>query len=139
MPSYKENDNKIPAHNGEVLMLLAKRSKMDRDEIARRLGIRPNYLSDCYRRPMLSRKIKLASARVFGVDESIFETGIGYEIPIGQDERVGEAEVEYKTLIKENARLKEENARIAAELLREREVSDDLRRALVLIAGNRSE
>lgn len=116
-------------------MLLVKRSRKDGVEIAQEMGINQSSLSRLYKSHKLTIKIKRAAAAVLGVDLSVFETGYGYDIPFEKLERVGEAEVEYRALMEENARLREENARIAADLLREKEVSDDLRRALVLIAG----
>lgn len=127
-----DTENNI--HQGEVLMVLVKRSKSDRTAIAKLLGVTGNYLSDAYRRPVLTRKMKLAAATVFGVDESVFEHGIGYEsldIEQGRVEEPGEIE----RLREEVGRLREENARIAEELLRERGLSDSLQAALRVISG----
>lgn len=131
-------DNKKQVHQGEVLMLLSRRSRLEGAEIAQRMGISRNYLSDVYRRESLSSKIRLSAAAVFGVDIDIFETGLGYEMPQARAERVGEADEEYNPLIYENERLKNENARLAAELFREREVSDDLRKVLMTISGGKT-
>lgn len=132
-------DNNKHVHQGEILMLLSKRSHLDGAEIAEKMGISRNYLSDIYRRERLSKKIIASAANVFGVEVSIFDTGIGYSIPNSTVERVGESGDYYKSLLEEVERLKDENARQAAEILRERQVSDDLRRALLLIAGKKIE
>lgn len=128
-------DNKKQVHQGEILMLLSRRSRLDGAEIAQRMGISRNYLSDIYRRESLSNKIRLSAASVFGVDIDIFDTGLGYELPSSREERVGEPDEAYNNLIAENARLREENAKIAEDLLRERAANEDLRKTLLLIAG----
>lgn len=119
-------------------MLLSKRSRLSRDVLANKIGISVNYLTNAYRRPVLSEKIKARAIELFGVEESIFETGIGYDLPEPNLDRVGDAGEDYNTLQEEVRRLKAENARYAEEILREREVSKDLREALLLVAGKQS-
>lgn len=131
-------DNKKQVHQGEILMLLVKRSKMDGIEVAKMMNINHSYLSKLFKQSRLTVKVRNAAAITFGVDIDIFDTGLGYELPQARAERVGEADEEYNPLIEENERLKNENARLAAELLREREVSDDLRKVLMTISTGKT-
>lgn len=126
-------DNKKEVHQGEVLMLLVKRSKMDGIEVAKMMNINPSYLSKLYNYGRLTIKVRRAAAITLGVDIDIFDTGLGYELPASRQERVGEPDEAYNNLIAENTRLREENAKIAEELLREKTLSDDLRKVLVQI------
>lgn len=127
--------NKIPLHEGEILRILVRRAGFRVDDIAPQLGLIPNSLSRAFKSSKISKKVKRKAVEVLGVDESIFETGLGYEIPESREDVVGDDGEEYRALAMENERLKEENARLAADLLRERDLSEDLRRALLLIAG----
>ena len=74
-------DNEKKPHQGEILMLLVKRSGVDGKDLAKEMGINKSYLSESFKKPNLSAKIKRAAAQVLGVDESIFEQDPGYVLP----------------------------------------------------------
>lgn len=117
-------------HQGEVLMLLVKRSSLDGIEVAKSMDINPSYLSRLYKSKSLTNKVKNKAAKILGVDPSIFDTGIGYEIPSSQGS-VEEPDEEFLALEAEVARLEEENRQLAEELLKEKAISDELRKLLL--------
>ena len=128
-------DNEKQVHEGEILMLLVKRSKMEGLEVAKSMGINQSYLSKLYNQPRLTSKVKVAASRVLAHDVAIFDTGIGYEIPEQRPIVLEDGGNEYARILDRVKVLEEENARMAADLLREKGVSDDLRKVLVKIAG----
>lgn len=79
---------------GEVLLLLVKRSKKSNTEIAKMLDIHPNHLSKLFKSEKLTIKIKQKAANAFGVPVSWFEGKYLPHIP-GFDFHVDEPEVEY--------------------------------------------
>lgn len=118
-------------HQGEILMILVKRSKMDRTEIAKTLNISPQYLSMLFKKSTITKRKRMEIAQFFGVDESVFETGVGYSLPnttsvAAEDRPELEAELQ---------KLEQENKRLAAQLLREQEINDDLRVLLRRVLG----
>lgn len=112
-------------------MILVKRSKMDRTEIAKTLNISPQYLSMLFKKSTITKRKRMEIAQFFGVDESVFETGVGYSLPnttsvAAEDRPELEAELQ---------KLEQENKRLAAQLLREQEINDDLRVLLRRVLG----
>ena len=65
-------DNNKKAREGEVLMLLVKRSGKEGREVAESLGITPGYLSTLYKSEILRKVFKKRVIAYFGVDESVF-------------------------------------------------------------------
>lgn len=127
----KENS----VHQGEVLMLLVKRSGLEGLEVSKRMGINQSYLSKLYKSASLTHKVRISAARVLGVDISVFDDGLGYAYPSGVEAPLREPDQVYDAIDAEIERLKDENARLASELLREREMSDDLRALLKILAA----
>jgi len=66
---------------GEILLLLVRRSGRDGKEIAEMLNIHPNHLSKLYKSESLTQKIKRSAARIFKVDESVFFNINGIGLP----------------------------------------------------------
>ena len=66
---------------GEVLLLLVHRSGMKDKDVAAYLKIHPGHLSKIKKDEFLSTKVKDAAAELFGVDVSVFESGMDYALP----------------------------------------------------------
>lgn len=77
-------------------MLLVKRSRISNEEVAKNMNIARGYLSDSFRRPVLSKKMIKSASEFFGVDESVFQTGLYPGIP--EDSRVEEPDPELEEL-----------------------------------------
>lgn len=122
------NENSL--HEGEILRLLIKRAGFRVDEFAKSLDLNPNNLSRIFRSEKLTKKVKSKSASILGVDISIFETGFSYDISESQGS-VEEPDEEFLALEAEVARLEEENRQLAEELLKEKAISDELRKLLL--------
>lgn len=120
--------------NGEILLVLVRRSGLEGREVAAKLGIDPATLSRLYKKDHLSKSIIDSASELFGVDKSIFETGLGYEIPDLKAE-FGEPNEEYKALQEEVDRLHDEVRRLSAEVAREKGINEDLRKLLLKISG----
>ncbi|MBU3682394.1 MAG: hypothetical protein FGM16_10725 [Flavobacterium sp.] len=120
-------------HQGEVLMLLVKRSGLEGIEVAKSMDIHPSYLSRLYKSKSLTSKVKSKAALLLGVDASIFETGLGYDIPALQG-IVEEPDEEFRALEAEVERLEEENRQLAEELLKEKAISEEFRKLLLQMA-----
>ncbi len=126
------------AHQGEILERLVKKSGLKKGEVSKNLNIHPSHLARVFSSEVISSKIKREAAAFFGVDLAMFEEGPAYEMPPEAADRVGDDGEEYKSLAAEVERLKAENAKMAEDLLRERGLTDDLRAALRVIAGNKA-
>ena len=105
------------------------------NDVALKMNVRPSSLSRSFASETLTPKARRQAAQILGVDESVFDTGIIYKPPVPTFDVLNDAAPNNSSIMEENERLKRENARLAEELLREREMSDDLRKALLLIAG----
>ena len=116
-------ESKFALKQGELLKLLADRSKLSKVEIAEQLRINPTTLSKIFKYPKLSPKIRAEGARLFKVPIEYFE-GVGvqdvtlpiFEEPPPPEYRTGStwqdiAEQEGK-MRAEIARLKEENRQL---------------------------
>lgn len=79
---------------GEVLLLIVKRSRKSNTEIAKMLDIHPNHLSKLFKSEKLTNKIKQKAIAVFGVDASVFGGKEFPDIP-GVDFEVNEPEIQY--------------------------------------------
>ncbi len=66
---------------GEVLLILIHRSGMRDKGVAQYLKIHPGHLSKIKKDEVLSAKVKAAAAELFGVDVSVFESGMDYALP----------------------------------------------------------
>ena len=117
--------------HGEVLLLLVKRSGKEGKEVARDLGLAPSYLSTLYKSDSIREVRRRQIAQYFGVDASIFETGEGLPDMTKAEEHTGKYANVDPDVLEENRRLKEELERTINDLMREREISDDLRAALM--------
>ena len=71
-------ENKFALKQGELLKLLADRSKLSKVEIAEQLRINPTTLSKIFKYPKLSPKIRAEAARLFKVPIEYFE-GVGVQ------------------------------------------------------------
>ena len=89
-------ENEKTLHQGEILMLLVKRSRISNEEVSKNMNIARGYLSDSFRRPVLSKKMIKSASEFFGVDESVFQTGLYPGIP--EDSRVEEPDPELEEL-----------------------------------------
>lgn len=118
------------AHQGEILEYLVKRSPLKKGEISKMLKIHPSHLARVMASDTVSPKIRHEAAKLFGVDVSIFEKGLGYEI-VSSNDVVEEPDEEFLALEAEVARLEEENRQLAEELLKEKAISDELRKLLL--------
>lgn len=122
------------AKKGEILLILVRRSGLEGKEIASKLGIDPATLSRLYKKEKLSKSIIDAASEVFGVDKSIFETGIGYDVP-DKTLNAEEPDEEYLALEAEVERLHDEIRKLSAEVAREKGINEDLRKLLLKISG----
>lgn len=87
-------DNKKVPHQGEILMLLVKRSGMDGKDVAKAMEINQSYLSKMFNFPALTDRVKRAAVKALGVDGSVFDQGIGYVLPDAVS-TVGESRTPY--------------------------------------------
>ena len=77
-------------NQGEILLLLSNRSGLAKAEIANGLNIHPGHLSKLYRSEILTSKIQKSAAVLFGVDESVFDSGLYPDVPEVRAEYVAE-------------------------------------------------
>ena len=114
-------ENKKTPHEGEILMLLVKRSGRDGKDVAKQMGINQSYLSKIFNLQSLSSKIKAAASAVLGVDEGVFSQGLGYVLPEVRDVGVSETEPKHNNgggmSAAEVARMMEQHAKERARLL----------------------
>lgn len=114
-------DNEKKAHEGEILMLLVKRSGKEGKDVAKQMGINQSYLSKIFNLQSLTPKIKRAASQVLGVDEAVFEQGVGYVLPEAATQQVSEPRGKYEKgsglSAAEVARLMEEHSKERARLL----------------------
>lgn len=118
-------------HQGEIFRLLLKRAGIKVDTMANLMDLRPSSLSRMFKNESLSTKVIRKASQILKVEESVFETGVGYSLPnttsvAAEDRPELEAELQ---------RLEEDNKRLAAQLLREQEINDDLRVLLRRVIG----
>lgn len=123
-------NNEKEVHQGEILMLLVRRSGKEGAEVANAMGINQSYLSRLYKSKKLTNKVKASACRVLGVDIPIFETGLGYDV-LDKITEVRESSEQYESLKKEVEALRAEVKRLAEENERERGLSEDLRKLLL--------
>lgn len=62
--------------HGEILRILANRSKKSRSEIALGIGVAPESLSRLYKTKNITKKIRTAACAFFGVSIEVFESYI---------------------------------------------------------------
>lgn len=79
---------------GEILLLIVKRSRQSNAEIAKMLDIHPNHLSKLFKSEKLTNKIKQKVVASFGVDPDVFSKKEFPSIP-GFDFEAHEPAVEY--------------------------------------------
>lgn len=66
---------------GDILLLLINRSGLSKTDVAKSLNVHPAHLSKLFRSEILTQKVKGAAATLFGVDESVFESGLYPDVP----------------------------------------------------------
>lgn len=100
--------------HGEVLLILAHRSKLSASEICKGLEINPSHLSRLYRSELLTENIRRRAAKFFQVPESVFKDG-----EVGEGESVvNEPPARYEAM------KREVDGMTAAEVLRYLEEKD---------------
>lgn len=66
---------------GDILLLLVNRSNLSKSDIANSLNIHPAHLSKLFKSEILTQKVRKGAATLFGVDESIFDSGLYPDVP----------------------------------------------------------
>lgn len=66
---------------GDILLLLINRSNLSKTDVANSLNIHPAHLSKLFKSEVLTQKIRKDAATLFGVDESVFDSGLYPEVP----------------------------------------------------------
>lgn len=77
---------KTTLKEGEVLLLMQRKSGKSVSEVAQLLEIHPNHLSKIFKSEKLSSKIRIKAANVFGVHESDFSGNTMTEFPQSANE-----------------------------------------------------
>ena len=91
-------DNTKKVREGEILMLLVKRSGKEGREVADALGITPGYLSTLYKSEMIRMALKKRVAEYFNVGVEVFDSEFMNDVPV--PDMVGEPEVKYDKPLK---------------------------------------
>lgn len=66
---------------GDILLLLVNRSNLSKADVAKSLNVHPAHLSKLFRSEVLTLKIRKGAAALFGVDESVFDSGLYPDVP----------------------------------------------------------
>jgi hypothetical protein len=67
---------------GELLLLLVRRSEIDAKNIAEKLNIHPGHLSKMFKSERLTNKMKRAICKLFELPDTFFDDTDGSSIPV---------------------------------------------------------
>ena len=66
---------------GDILLLLINRSNLSKTDVAKSLNVHPAHLSKLFKSEVLTLKVRKSAAALFGVDESVFDSGLYPDVP----------------------------------------------------------
>jgi len=113
-------------NQGEVLRELVKVDKRGIKELGELMALEPSYLSRLYKKESLTDAVIQKACAVFKVDPSVF---LGEKVPFEQMDNLNRKKsvIDYESQIKA---LEASIKRLAAELEREKAMTDTMRQAL---------
>lgn len=113
-------------NQGEVLRELVKVDGRGIKELGELMALEPSYLSRLYKKESLTESVIQKACAVFKVDPSVF---LGEKVPFEQMDNLNKKKsiIDYESQIKT---LEESIKRLAAELEREKALTDTMQKAL---------